>query len=759
MLYSYDVFDTLITRRTATPKGIFALMKNCLEREYPDVVKRLCGDFYELRVIAEESAHAAKDVTVSEEITINDIYKALQQISAISDEDIDLLIQLEYKTEVANAVGIYENINDVRKKIEDGERIVLISDMYLKREQIQNILISVDPIFENITLYVSSELKRTKGSGNLFWCVKEREFVHYHSWTHIGDNAFSDVEVPKRLGIITNKYEAHTLTECEKKILETNEKNPAVQLFIGSAKRVRAKLGNQLAVKLGTTYGAAIITWYSDWIMKICEVEGINDIFFVARDGEIVMKVAEKLVQNNLYNKNLHYIYGSRKAWRVINIGDEECYDVQRYLESAMNDAAFSIEEAASYLGLETEYLCEILGCDICDSGRKEVWKNLCEGNVFRELNAKLDLKTLLLKRNHAKSELLKKYLEQELVESDRKVLFADLVGSGMTQDMVASFVKKYLKKDIVSTLFSKSYMINSENRFYTCMGIDKEKASVVEALTRSLCGKTDGYEVVNDKVVPIIVEDDNTRLVEYGYPKYLEAVLLVVENYLEAVVEFKLDSINLCGREYYRYLIEEEEGDLLSYICSTPMSNCFFGKEQILEFAPLISDQAIEDVAQKGYIDILSSNLFFSKRRSGLNKDKRIDEQLNVFINNLVIKEENTRKKEREALMQKKHHYVIMRNMLKNKIALYGAGDVGSCLYDSIRKFKETEIVVWVDKNFTEKEGIKDNANNLVEYEFDQVVVAVRDWPTYVDIRCKLTEMGIKNELIYWEDYQLIMD
>ena len=44
MLYSYDIFDTILTRRTATPHGIFALMQKryrpgmaaCRRKSLPD---------------------------------------------------------------------------------------------------------------------------------------------------------------------------------------------------------------------------------------------------------------------------------------------------------------------------------------------------------------------------------------------------------------------------------------------------------------------------------------------------------------------------------------------------------------------------------------------------------------------------------------------------------------------------------------------------------------------------------------------------
>lgn len=54
-MYSFDIFDTLITRRTAAPKGIFMLMQGIMRKTggYPPF---LTENFYELRVGAEELA-------------------------------------------------------------------------------------------------------------------------------------------------------------------------------------------------------------------------------------------------------------------------------------------------------------------------------------------------------------------------------------------------------------------------------------------------------------------------------------------------------------------------------------------------------------------------------------------------------------------------------------------------------------------------------------------------------------------------------
>ena len=48
MLYSFDIFDTIITRNTATPDGIFALMQYDLQhnRKYVAIDKYIKDNFY-----------------------------------------------------------------------------------------------------------------------------------------------------------------------------------------------------------------------------------------------------------------------------------------------------------------------------------------------------------------------------------------------------------------------------------------------------------------------------------------------------------------------------------------------------------------------------------------------------------------------------------------------------------------------------------------------------------------------------------------
>ena len=84
-MYSFDVFDTLITRYTFEPKGIFVLMQEIMQRvgEYDSF---LISNFYELRTGAEELARVYATANGKREITLDDIYRSLMTTACITLE-------------------------------------------------------------------------------------------------------------------------------------------------------------------------------------------------------------------------------------------------------------------------------------------------------------------------------------------------------------------------------------------------------------------------------------------------------------------------------------------------------------------------------------------------------------------------------------------------------------------------------------------------------------------------------------------------
>lgn len=62
----------------------------------------------------------------------------------------------------------------IKKYMQEGYNVILISDMYLPANEIRRLLTKVDKVFFSIPLFISSEYRKTKGTGELYEVVKEK---------------------------------------------------------------------------------------------------------------------------------------------------------------------------------------------------------------------------------------------------------------------------------------------------------------------------------------------------------------------------------------------------------------------------------------------------------------------------------------------------------------------------------------------------------------------------------------------------------
>jgi HAD superfamily hydrolase (TIGR01549 family) len=306
-LYSFDVFDTLITRTTGRPDGIFCLMQDTLLKDphttIPSFVKE---NFYYVR--RQSEAYLRNFLNV-QEILLDDIYRLIGVNNQLSNTQINYLKDLEINTEIKNSVGIQVNIDRIKMLIQDNKKVILISDMYHTSATITKILCAIDDIFHNIPIYVSSEYLKTKSSGELYKLIHEKEKIDYSEWTHTGDNFVSDVSMPKSFGIHSTQCKSELLKPYEKEIINNNA---YIQVSIGAAKNARLfDCNNNPKMEFGASFGGPLFFPYVNWVLQESIEENIRHLYFVARDGYILKKIADIIIEHKKYNLQTHYIYGS----------------------------------------------------------------------------------------------------------------------------------------------------------------------------------------------------------------------------------------------------------------------------------------------------------------------------------------------------------------------------------------------------------------------------------------------------------------
>lgn len=181
---SFDIFDTLIARKSLTPPSVFA------------TVETRCG----VPGFASARGQVAFAFGTASH-SIDDIYQELARRHGYSAEQAQTLKSAEIAVEFEQVIPITENLQKVR----DGD--LLITDMYLAEHVIFGLL-------HKAGLRRNVQLIRTafgKATGEV-WKGLRNEGV---AATHLGDNPHSDVEMAKSAGHSPTLTQLSGLTDIE----------------------------------------------------------------------------------------------------------------------------------------------------------------------------------------------------------------------------------------------------------------------------------------------------------------------------------------------------------------------------------------------------------------------------------------------------------------------------------------------------------------------------------------------------------------
>ncbi|GAA8603166.1 HAD-IA family hydrolase [Helicobacter pylori] len=334
-LYSFDVFDTLLMRKVAEPKAIFALMQERIKGlDFPLALKE---NFAKLRVETEGYYYhnvCKKDFM---DVCFEEIYDLLALNFSLSSKQKEILMNLEIEVERENFVPIEKNIKLLEKMVEMKKNLILVSDMYFNAKQIRQFLLPFSKVFADIFIYVSSEYRKKKNNGALFKIIMRQRKIKPEFWLHFGDNFLIDCVEAKKLGINFHYYENDLLSYEKFAIQNANSLN--VQKMLAKTRNFRTQNKLSFLEELGACFGGFLFLPYAYYVLRQAVQNDIKILYFVARDGFILQKICEKIIQKENLNIQTRYIYGSRSVWREpFEKKDEEKINLMKaYLRQELN--------------------------------------------------------------------------------------------------------------------------------------------------------------------------------------------------------------------------------------------------------------------------------------------------------------------------------------------------------------------------------------------------------------------------------------
>ncbi len=284
-IVSFDLFDTLVMRKTLSYTDVFELLNLKLQSSGIYI-----PDFVKLRLYAE------KELSKTCAPRLEDIYECVLELAGGNFVTALELAEMEWKLDYS-LLTVRDDVRDVfSSAIEVGKKVVITTDSYYSKEQISQILEKFElKGFDNI--FVSCEYNTAKTQG-LFDVVKEA--YPNQSILHIGDDEYADIEKAKEHGLKSFRlYNASDLLDILGGLglaqADTISDRVKIGLFLSRIfnspfwfEKDKQPLSVKSASDIGFLFCAPMITDFIIWMKGQTTAQSYNHILFGARDGYLV---------------------------------------------------------------------------------------------------------------------------------------------------------------------------------------------------------------------------------------------------------------------------------------------------------------------------------------------------------------------------------------------------------------------------------------------------------------------------------------
>ena len=306
---SFDIFDTLLMRRTLRPDDVFEIVERCLEKQ-----GYLENHFRERRMFAEKSLNGCP--------TLDRIYDEMGELYHIPKAILSSWETLELETEGRVLVPRRRMINAFNYALMAGKQVFLISDMYLPRKTLVPILKKYQ-IDGYSALLVSCDYQVSKEENGKLYDV----YLHLakgERYLHIGDNRQSDGECARNKGIDTFQvYSAYEMwmassMQCSLAHLKSLEQRCIIANLVWrccedpfALQTGRGMLMVDTPWQLGYIFLGALYDEFLTWLIRTVTAADIEQLLLPARDGFLI---AHMLAQVEQVPFEAVYFKASRRA-------------------------------------------------------------------------------------------------------------------------------------------------------------------------------------------------------------------------------------------------------------------------------------------------------------------------------------------------------------------------------------------------------------------------------------------------------------
>jgi FMN phosphatase YigB (HAD superfamily) len=548
-LLTLDVFDTCLIRDFTTQESLWYLLGAEISKQLPGLPGAV--DFVRLRGDAENYVRSHSD---AEDIKLAAVYERLGAACGWNAGQQEQAVALEEEFE-AHGLGPNPAAGPLLAKAQEA-RVAYLTDTPHRGSFIEKCLgdhsMPAGPVLS------SGDLGRRKGTGSLFREAMRRLAVSRGQMLHVGNDLRPDGAGSARAGVAFAPIFTANPTRYELALDSARGQSAGLlgPALAGSGRHFRlADRDHRQPALVSLVSGVAGPTIFAAaaWSLLSAQQDKRDVLYFVARDGEILLAAA-KLLQQELglaTEVECRYLYGSRRAWHLPSLSMVPAAEFATALRRLLiQSRKVTLRNLLAQLDIEVD--------DAAAAAPDAITGVSPDAPLGEQLAAVIDalagsegLRSLARSRASDAYDATVAYLRQEKMFDGGQVGLVDIGWHGAASASLVRIaaaqetqVRCYFagglcgRESLAAPEDSRAYLIDSR-------GEEPELRRALVHLLETFCagsgGSTLGYEQSQGRWVPRLARENTNPAMSWGLQDYQELVRGYVSTACRFVGKYQL--------------------------------------------------------------------------------------------------------------------------------------------------------------------------------------------------------------------------
>lgn len=464
--------------------------------------------------------------------------------------------ELDVERTVCRAVpGAVARVDAARAST--GRGVVFVSDTPLPTAFLEEVLRREGLFRDGDELVASADTGSSKQHGRLFDVVADRLGLPPAQLRHTGDDRWSDGAHALERGWQVDLDRSAHLAGRERALAGAGRATDGLAPRLAAAARTARLQGRLDGLDPGLTSVAGTVALplfvgFARWVLDEAERQGLDRLYFVARDGEVFRDVAARLVAGRPGGgPELRYLHGSRRSWTLAAAG-RAGHDVvgDLWVPDGLRADELTPRELLHLLDLDPDEAAALDPAAVppgsadrpLGDGATSFLAGLRSGPVGAEAT----------RRATERAGLLLAYLDQEGVTAPGRVGFVDVGWTGRAtralEDLLAAAGRPVpaahlfvgllapAERTMGAELFARSsgWLLDEARGRNARSRPGEDPVMLVETLAMGREGTTTAFAEHDGRVGPVLSAAVNPATAGWGFADYRAALDLAVAAFVD---------------------------------------------------------------------------------------------------------------------------------------------------------------------------------------------------------------------------------